>query len=525
VLIKSKGVILTIFMIDNNYLIFDFVLIILVLLLCNIILYWNYCTKEKRERAIQLERDNIELKKNKDKLQLILDSTAEAICEIDNKGNFTFCNINCLKTLGYRSKNELLGKNMHMKIHHSYKDGSAMSIYKCEIRRFLKNGEGTNMNEGVFWRANGSSFDVKYSIYPQYKKEKIVGAVVTFEDNTEGKKTEEAIKYLTYHDSLTGLYNKMFFEEELMRLNIERNLPISVIVGDVNGLKLTNDIFGHGAGDKLLKEVASILRNACRADEIIARQGGDEFAILLPNTTQAQSQIIIERIKKQFLEKQVEAIRYSISLGSGTKVSVDQDFQSIIDEADDKMYLEKSIDRKSNNLYQIDTIIEKFHKDRPREKEHAKNVSEISQRIGKALDLSDREIKKLKDAGFLHDIGKMVLDQSIMKDGYDFTEQEKKQHAVIGYRILNSFDITTDLAETVLTHHERWDGSGYPKGLKGKEIPKTARIIAVAEYYDTMLQNKDISNDEIIKEMKKQSGVKFDPEIINTFVNISRKKV
>ena len=106
----------------------------------------------------------------------------------------------------------------------------------------------------VFWRADGTSFAAEYYSYPQLKDGKVIGAVVTFMDITERKKAEEKIRYISFHDSLTGLYNRTFFEEELKRLDTERNLPISIIMGDMNGLKLTNDIFGHTAGDMLLKK-------------------------------------------------------------------------------------------------------------------------------------------------------------------------------------------------------------------------------------------------------------------------------
>lgn len=485
----------------------------------------NLETKVK-ERTVELEEANNALKENKDQLRLILDSTAEGIYGIDKNGNCTFCNASCLKMLGYKYKEELIGRNMHLQIHHSRKDGRPIPEDKCRIFKAFMIGEGTHVYDEVFWRSDGTSFDVEYFSYPQNKDGEIIGAVVTFMDITDRKIAEEKIKYLSYHDSLTGLYNRMFFEEELKRLDTKRNFPISIIVGDVNGLKLTNDIFGHAAGDAFLKKVAEILKKACRTDDIIARIGGDEFAILLPNTEAVEAEKIIIRIKNLCSKEQIFAIRGSISMGSGTKVNVDQDIISIMEDAEDKMYLEKTLNRKSIKANQIKKIIETLHGRSPREEIHSKNVSRISQEIGRAMNLNDEEIKRLKDAGFLHDIGKIILGERIISNDYGLTEQEKReirQHSVVGYRILNSFDDTLNLAEYVLAHHENWDGSGYPKGLKGEEIPKLARIIAVAESYDAITNNMNknvMTKEEAIQEIKKQSGIMFDPEIVDVFIKM-----
>lgn len=199
-------------------------------------------------------------------------------------------------------------------------------------------------------------------------------------------------------------------------------------------------------------------------------------------------------------------------MGSSTKTSINQDIASIIEDAEGRMYQEKTLDRKTNSTSQIKTIIETLHEKYPREKQHSINVRRLCKDIGMAMNLPNEEIKILMDAGYLHDIGKIVLSDKIMKKEEPLTEKETKefrQHSVVGYRILNSFDETLDLAGPVLAHHERWDGSGYPKGLESCEIPHLSRIIAVAESYDSMTNelNKNIlSKEEAIQRIKSQSG-------------------
>ena len=160
-------------------------------------------------------------------------------------------------------------------------------------------------------------------------------------DITERKKAENDILYLSYHDQLTGLYNRRFYEEELMRTDTKRNLPLTIVMGDVNGLKQINDSLGHTAGDELLKKAADALKMACRADDITARLGGDEFVILLPRTNAAEAEKIIERIKNEASAMKTENITVSISFGYETKNDETDNIQEIFKKAEDRMYEKK----------------------------------------------------------------------------------------------------------------------------------------------------------------------------------------
>lgn len=495
-----------------------------------LILLISYFELSRKEVALVLKQKNIELEENKDHLRLILDSTAEAIFGIDTEGNCTFCNSSCLRILGCTSQDELLGSNIHSKVHHSRKDGSPLPLEECKMFNVFTEGKGTHAENEVFWRADGTSFDTEYASYPQYKDGKIIGCVISFKDVTERKKADERIKYLSCCDALTGLYNRSYLIEELARLNTDKNLPLSIIFGDVNGLKMTNDIFGHAAGDELLKKSADILRRASRDGDIVARVGGDEFIILLPKTGSEETERIISGIKEEFSAAQISAIKCSISIGYDTKTNANQDIKRTMENAENEMYKEKTLNRKAINSNIINTIINTLHERCPRERQHSINVSELCEKIGRAMNLSEPVVKKLKDAGFLHDIGKIVLEENILKKDIPLTVQEKKelqQHSIVGYRILNLFDNTLDLAEGIYGHHEAWNGSGYPKGLKGKEIPKLSRIITVAEAYDAFINNitkKEISKEVALQKVKELSGIKLDPEITDIFIDIMTEK-
>ena len=480
-------------------------------------------------RTRELHKANFQLEASKDELQLILDTAAEGIYGIDLKGNCTFCNKSCIKILGYSDQEELLGKNMHWQIHHTRGDGSPFPIDDCSIFKAFIEGEGSHVEDEVFWRADGTSFDVEYYSYPQIKNGEITGAVITFMDISERKQKEAEIQYLNCYDTLTGLHNRRCFEDNRAKIDIPDNLPLSVIFADINGLKMTNDIFGHTAGDELIKKSSEILQQVCRQNDVVARVGGDEFIILLPNTTKENAEKILARIKSEFAEARVEAIKFSIALGLDTKRSPDQFLDEIMANAENAMYKNKTMNRKSINKDIIDTIIETLHTRNPKEKQHSVDVSELCSDVGAELHLPETEISKLKRAAYLHDIGKIILDDVILtKDTLSDEEMEKmQQHSAVGYRILSLFDDTLDLAEYVYGHHERWDGTGYPRGLKGEQIPLLSRIIAITETFDRVLNRGDLPlNDRKLAALdviKNGASTQFDPQIAELFVQIIRK--
>lgn len=383
-------------------------------------------------------------------------------------------------------------------------------------------------NHAVLTSRNGTKYYLEDSAAPiKNEAGNTVGVILVFRNVTDKKEQTKKIEYLSFHDSLTGLYNRRFFEEELHRLNTDRNLPVSIIMGDVNGLKLTNDIFGHSSGDELLKTIAKVFCKVCRSDEIIARWGGDEFVILLPNTNLSSAEKIITRIKEEFAKEQIKSIRGSISIGADTKHDAAQNIWFVLDKAEEKMYVNKAMERDKFRSGVIESIIKTLHENSPREKEHSVRVGKLCGNMGKLLKFTDTDIKKSKDAGYLHDIGKIVLEPKLLEKLHNITDKEWneiKKHPVIGYRILNSFDQTLNIAEIVFAHQERWDGTGYPKGLKGDEIPIISRIIAIAESYERRFSEAaGDEHDKMIKateNIRKGAGTHFDPALTEIFIKM-----
>ncbi len=311
----------------------------------------------------------------------------------------------------------------------------------------------------------------------------------------------------------------------------EENLPLSVIMCDVNGLKLVNDSFGHDAGDHLLHKAAETIRKVCRDGDIIARIGGDEFIILLPITSADETVEIANNIKELASKEMVANVELSISYGYDTKASDRQSMVEIIANAENHMYRHKLYERSSIRSKTVDLIMNALFEKSKREASHSKRVSNICSGIASEVGLDKDAVSQIKIAGLIHDIGKIGIDENILnKTGRLIPDErsEIEKHPEIGWRLLSSTNEFSELAQFVLNHHEKWDGSGYPHGIKGEAIPIEARIIAIADAYDAMTSKRSyqesMSMEEAVEELRRCSGTHFDPAIVQVFLNRVLKK-
>lgn len=349
---------------------------------------------------------------------------------------------------------------------------------------------------------------------------------------TDQKVNRLKIEHLSYHDQLTGLYNRRFFEEELKRLDTERNLPLTIVMLDVNGLKLTNDAFGHLVGDDLLRRIGEIMKQQCRSEEILARIGGDEFVILLPQTSEVEAELIVRRIHEATENEDIDGVPISISIGWSTKTSMDQSVRETFVSAEDVMYRNKLTESQSVRNQTIQVILKTLNEKNEREKIHSDKVSLISRQIGEFMDLDHERLQEIEIAGLMHDIGKIAINENLLNKVGALSESEYdaiKKHPEIGYQILKSVDAYTSLAEYVLSHHERWDGNGYPRGLKHEEIPLISRIISIADTYEAMTSDrsyrKAMSAEMALDEIKRHAGKQFDPKLVEVFEAMNNVKV
>ncbi len=356
----------------------------------------------------------------------------------------------------------------------------------------------------------------------------ILSAICRIIDDVNHRlQSEKKLRHLSFHDQLTGLYNRHFLEEEMQRLDTERQLPISIIMADLNGLKLVNDTYGHHTGDEILKGAAEILKKICRGDDLLARLGGDEFVLYLPHTPEKEARKISERIKKACHKEKINDVPLSLSTGVAVKVSAEQKLSDLLREAEDNMYQDKLTESHSGKNAFVSSLLQTLAAKSFETEAHTRKMQEAAKNIGEKLGLPDSEMHRLSLLITLHDIGKINIPEELItkKGSLSATEWEIiKKHSETGYRIAKATDSFAHVAADILAHHERWDGTGYPQGLKESGIPLLARIVAIADAFEVMSQGrpykKAMSRSEITAEYKRCSGTQFDPELVKIFLSV-----
>lgn len=304
-------------------------------------------------------------------------------------------------------------------------------------------------------------------------------------------------------------------------------MPIGVIMADLNGLKLVNDTYGHAAGDMMLDAAADVLRKSCRKEDIIARWGGDEFVILLPQIRADDKSAVCKRIKDRCSQAYVENLQLSMALGLSVMESTEKGLEKTLKEAEDYMYQQKLAQVRSDRGTVLNDLLKTLGEKSFETEEHTRNMQHVALKIARKAGLSDSELSRLNLLITLHDIGKINLPREILTKKGPLTADEWeiiKKHTEMGYRIAIAKVEFAHLAEDILAHHERWDGSGYPHGLQGKEISLLARITSIADAYEVMANGrpykKAMPEEKIIAELQRCAGTQFDPVLVEILLSV-----
>lgn len=369
-------------------------------------------------------------------------------------------------------------------------------------------------------------FEVSGHIYNMIDKR--VGVLV-LRDITDRKQSEEKLRYLSLHDSLTGLFNRTYFEQEMDRLEGDRYTPVSIIVCDVDGLKLVNDTMGHHKGDELLKTAASIIRESFRSGDMVARIGGDEFAVLLPRSGREVVERAIQRLRDHLTGHNLQNpdLLLSISIGFATGEYGPVNMGDLFKEADNNMYREKLHRSQSARSAIVQTLMRALEARDFITEGHADRLQELVAAVAQALGLPERNIIDLRLLAQFHDIGKVgIPDRILFKPGPLNPDEivEMKRHCEIGHRIAQSSPDLVPIAGWILTHHEWWNGQGYPLGRREEEIPLECRILSIADAYDAMTSDRPyrraMTHGEAVTELEKCAGTQFDPHLVSIFVRV-----
>jgi diguanylate cyclase (GGDEF)-like protein len=357
----------------------------------------------------------------------------------------------------------------------------------------------------------------------------IAGATVFVEDVTDYVLVSEENRRLSYHDYLTGLYNRRYYGELMQKIETENRLPVAFLIADINGLKLVNDAFGHHAGDELLLRVSRRISVGFGPQATVMRIGGDEFVILIEGEEAANAAEAVDRVKTVMEKEMMFGINLSVSFGLAFRRTGEL-MEDVMKRAESEMYGRKLFEVSSQRAESIRSILNTLYVKNPREEIHSRRVSELCFKMGHFLGLSKDQLNQLKMIGNLHDIGKIAIDEAILNKPGQLTPEEWseiRRHPETGYRLLITSGEYAEMAEDILAHHERWDGRGYPKGLRGEEIPWRARLIAIADSYDAMTAPRpyrhSLSAEQALEEILHCAGTQFDPVLASRFVECIRQ--
>ncbi|XMB72969.1 diguanylate cyclase [Mycoplasmatota bacterium WC30] len=337
------------------------------------------------------------------------------------------------------------------------------------------------------------------------------------------------IDNLSSRDFRTGLYNRKTYLEDIS--NIDDHIDnICMIIIDINGLKVINEVYSDETGDDVLIYLAKLLKKTFKEKGKVYRIGGDEFVVILNESDATKINNEVDVLYTTILKQEIVKLNFTISLGYSTSHDNVSNIKEIYAIAFDRMLKNKLVEANSSQSSIVASLKATLFERSDETEEHANRIGNYATMIGKKLGLSHSKISELQLLGYLHDIGKVGISDAILFKPGRLTELEMnrmKQHPIIGYKIASGIHQLENVAYTIMTHHERWDGKGYPKGLKKIEIPLLSRIISVVDAYDAMTNDrcykKAMSKEKAITELIDNAGTQFDPDIVKTFIGLIKE--
>ncbi len=367
--------------------------------------------------------------------------------------------------------------------------------------------------------------------------------------NDELQELVRQLQALSVTDWLTGLKNHGYFFERLNE-ELDRALrhrrPLSLLLADLDDFKQVNDSRGHAAGDRVLQAVGEVMLDALRSADIVCRLGGEEFGILLPETDGPGAFLVAERIRESLAGRAITGVgKVTISFGVAAVPEHAIERDELVESADRALYLAKREGKNRTRLAGqivslqsppvarplrgeiVELLVRVLRLRDPNLADHALRTAEVAVALGAHLALTAGELEHLRVASLLQDVGKIGVPDSILFKRGPLSAGEWaqiKEHPKKGFDIVGNF-VHPDAAEAVLANHERFDGLGYPRGLKGEEIPFLARVLLVADAYAAMTGTRPfkapLTAQEALDELRQHAGEQFAPDVVEAMAELA----
>lgn len=474
----------------------------------------------------ELEESHLRLLENDLCLRRISDHMLDIVSQVNNSAVLQYASPSFTRVLGYET--EVLLNSSFLRLVHQDDQIRFSSIMSQLVHKGKPAAVELRLRD-----AQGAYLWMEIMMNPIINKMEVSGAVLAGRDITVRKQAEDRVLYISYHDPLTGLYNRTYFEQEMMVMEGSQGMPVALFICDLDGLKIVNDTLGHNSGDWLLKMTARLLMECCGPDDIIARIGGDEFALLMRNCNRIKVEYIYQLIKERVKDHNASnpEIPMAISIGYAIRYNSNFSMASLFQEADNNMYREKLHSKQSGHSGLVATLMQALQERDFVTGEHVDRMDQLVRDMGEILGLTSNLINDLCLLARFHDIGKVGIPDAILCKPGPLTPDEyaeMQQHTEIGYRIARAATDLQPIAECILKHHEWWNGKGYPLGLKGDEIPLECRILAIVDAYDAIISPRPYrearSVAEALQELERNAGIQFDPFLVEIFIQMINNK-
>jgi len=419
--------------------------------------------------------------------------------------------------------NELAVFNEIMRIEEIVNDEDALDI--CKLIKAAK--KKINVKD-IRVRLTNKRFGVDWADIYIARDDKNGAMFLVLKDITEGQRRIERLSEAGEFDPLTGAYYRSRLPELLRKLDKKSNLPMALFMFDVNGMKIVNDIFGYDEGNSLLMKCATILSMAAPHRGVMVRMSGDEFLLMVPKCSFEEREYIADKVLEYTKEETSELITPDISIGIGAKELESQDIETALRKTEEKLITVRNRDSVSFKNSIVKDLLRHLAMKNFETTKHVIRVKGLALMLGESIGLGQDRMKTLSLAADIHDIGKVVIPDEVLGKKGNLTKEDWaqiKRHPVISYSIANALPKYKSTSEAILYHHEFWNGTGYPEGLKGEEIPLLSRILAIVDAFDIMQKTthyrpRSFSPREALNEIKRCAGSQFDPNLVRYFIKI-----